>query len=454
MNTTPTSTQQQGQVGYQQNSSDEIDLIDLLRTLWDLKLYALGGLVAGMLVAVAIVPLVVKTKYAAKLNLSLDIASLPAISTPEDVVRKLNEQLGTERADRILSAEVLREFPELGKKFPNGQPIFSGRSAVAAKDLPVFVENSLGNNRFLIGVTVTERPTSDGNLRLALTRGLNEIVKLANHEAAQVYLAQGKAALQNARLANEKSQDQAQKSRNDERSLAPLAAEVQIAEFKLQSLAQSLNPRAKDFLRQSVAPKSGSGDVVDEKKSFDMTVDGIMYRQSNERLTRSFDIVAMLAAEKARSDEEIASLRADLSRLQGELEAAYTRRVTYQRMADASAAAYSEAMRSSSVPIDPARSFLPSFETMPVGPSLAPAASGDAGSAGSAEANPDQIEALRNTDSVSFAAKPTRTTTIAVAGILCSILGTMIGFAIRFLPQAFRSRRQNAAGSRVGSVAP
>jgi hypothetical protein len=433
---------QQGQPGYHQNVNDEIDLIDLLRTLWDLKFYAVGGLVAGICIAVAIVPFAVKTKYTAKINVNLDITSFPAISVPDELVKKLNEQLGTERADRILSAEVLREFPELSKMSQDGEPIFSGRTATSAKDLPVLIENSSGTNRFLVGITLGARPTAEGNLRLALTQGLNEIVRLANLDAEQVYLAQGKSALQNASLANEKSQDLVEKSRNDERSLAPIAAEIQIEEFKLQSVAQSLNPSAREFLRQSVRVKGGD-EFRDEKKSYEMTVDAIMYLQSNERLTRAFAIVAMLSSEKARSPEEIASRRAELSRLQSELEAAYTRRVTYQRMADASAAAYSDALRSSSQPVDPARVFLPSFLSAPVGPETASDGANAATEQSEAKQEPTQLQRSQ-IEKVSFAAKPSRSTTIAVSAILCSILGLMLGFGIRVLPQAFRSRRLNA----------
>jgi hypothetical protein len=245
-------------------------------------------------------------------------------------------------------------------------------------------------------------------------------------------------------LANEKSQDLVQKSRNDERSLAPIAAEIQIEEFKLQSVAQSLNPSAREFLRQSVRSK-GVDESRDEKKSYEMTVDSLMYRQSNERLTRAFAIVAMLASENARSQEDIASRRAELSRLQSELEAAYTRRVTYQRMADASAAAYSDALRSSSQPVDPARAFLPSFLTAPVDSQTAPdGAIGVDAATEQSEAKQVPAQSQRSQiEKVSFAAKPSRSTTIAVSAILCSILGLMLGFGIRVLPQAFRSRRLN-----------
>jgi hypothetical protein len=443
MSTTQSTVQQQGQPGYPQNANDEIDLIDLLRTLWDLKFFAVGGLVAGICIAVAVVPFVVKTKFAAKVNVNLDISSLPAISVPDELVKKLNEQLATERADRILTAQVLAEFPALANKVASGELIFSGRTALAAKDLPVFVENSLGNNRFLVNVLLNEPPSGQGNMLLALTRGFNEIAKLANEDAERVYLAQGKAALQNARMANEKSQQLVQTSRNDDRSLAPIAAEIQSTEFKLQSVAQGLNARAKEFLRQSVSTKTSYIEPADEKKSYEMTVDAIMYRQSNERLTRSFAIVAMLASEKARTDEELAAQRAELTRLQTELEAAFTRRMTFQRMADASAAAYSEALRNSSLPLDPARNFLPLFLTGPSGTKTVSEEANGAAAKTESHQEPAQSQTSQ-IERVSFAAKPSRLTTMAVSAILCSILGLMLGFGIRVLPQAFRSRHLNA----------
>jgi hypothetical protein len=297
MSTDPSPLSQNGPQGYPQASSDEIDLIDLLRTLWDLKFYAVGGLVAGVAIALAVVPFAVKTKYVAKLNVNLDLQSFPAISASEEVVKKLNEQLGTDRADRILSASVIQEFPEFAKSPQDGAPLFSGRTAVTAKDLPVVVESALGNNRFMIGLTLPARPTSKGNIRRAVTRGINEIVGLANQQADQIYLAQSRVALQNARIANEKTQELVQKNRNDERSLAPISAEIQIAEFRLQSMSLGLNARAKEFLRYSVAPKTRVAEGTEDKRSREMTADAIMYRQSNEQLTRSFAILAMLASE-------------------------------------------------------------------------------------------------------------------------------------------------------------
>jgi hypothetical protein len=417
----------------QEPPQDEIDLIDLIRTIWDLRFFVVGGAIVGVITALTLVPIVIPTKYSSKLHVAIDINSLPAISTPEDVVKRLNERLGTERADRLLTEAFLEEFPGFSKELDPEGYLFDGRSAENAKQLPISFATKIGTNRFLVTADLPIMPPSDrGSLQGALSKGLNALVLQANKDAELIHRAQVRAALESARTVNTSTTVILRESQTGLGELVDLAARIQTAAFKLESKAASLGPKAREFLKKSSVDRK-SREQTEESRTAERSADALIYQQSNERLSLSFSILAMLSDEKTLSATQVQDIRTDLITLQAQLDASFSERATFQRLIEGSATNLSEALRLSSMPIDRSQSFLPSF----IIPTIVqdPSASDDtiAAQAGATSGN-TRINA-------EITPKPGKILTVFVSLFLCSLIGLMLGFGLKVLPRALRARQ-------------
>lgn len=418
-------------------TTDEIDLIDLMRTIWDLRFFWVAGAVLSVVATLTLLPFVLPTRYVAKLNVAVDITSLPALSAPEEVTKKINEQLGTERADRVLTESVLAEFPELARYKDDMNLLFEGRLAQSPKDLPVSLAAKVGTNHFLATVTLPARPGQKGNMHRALTKGLNALVAQANQDEELVHRSQVSSSLESARTVNASTSAILRESQSGLGDLVDIMGKIQTVAYALESKAAALSPSARQFLgRLDSSPESQK--AAEPAPKPERSADTILYQRSNEWVSRSFTILGLLSDEKKISTTERNSMRAELIALQGQLDAAYTERSTFQRLIEDSTTHLSEALRISTQPIDRSKSFLPQFRA----PDLTSAGSAaQQGTANTAE-EPTPDEPL---DSVLISAKPSRALSVALALFIGSILGALIGFVVKVLPKAFRARQLAAS---------
>ena len=433
-------------------TDDEIDLVDLMQTIWDLRMFILGGCLAGLISAVTVVPLLIPNRYVAKLHVSVDIASLPALSAPEEVTKKVNEQLGSERADRILTQSFLAEFPALKEHLDNDGFLFDGRDAQNSKDLPVFLSSKIGSNHFLVTANMPIPVDKKAGVYRAVTEGLNSIVALANQDEERIHRAQVSAALQNARTVNTSTAAILRDSQTGVSELINLATQIQTKAYRLDSRVQELSPQARVFLERG-QHNNKNNEPTDPVTQSDRSADYLVYQQSNERLSRSFTILGLMDDEKRMDAAALATLKSELSGLQAKLDAAYAERATLQKLIDGSATNLSETLRLSSQPIDRAKTFLPQFKRPQVPAATDPVTDAQ----GTTEKDTDDapqapslaenlLDAEQPIGTVTIKSKPGWPLTITLSLFVFGLLGLLAGFAIRILPKAFAARSR-ARGS-------
>jgi hypothetical protein len=99
--------------GYQ-NSSDEIDLVELLGFFWKIKLEILLGVIVGVLGGAFVALKVLPVNFKTQIPLSLE-KSEPALADPKKFVEAFNASLNSAETARSLWRSVLNQSPELGR---------------------------------------------------------------------------------------------------------------------------------------------------------------------------------------------------------------------------------------------------------------------------------------------------------------------------------------------------
>ncbi|NBW82509.1 hypothetical protein EBR21_12215 [bacterium] len=99
--------------GYQ-NTSDEIDLVELLGFFWKIKLEIVLGVVVGVLGGAFVALKVLPVNYKTQIPLSLE-KSEPALADPKKFVETFNASLNSAETARALWRSVLNQSPELGR---------------------------------------------------------------------------------------------------------------------------------------------------------------------------------------------------------------------------------------------------------------------------------------------------------------------------------------------------
>lgn len=110
----PSGTMALNQMHGYPNSSDEIDLVELLGFFWKIKLEIILGVVVGVIGGAFVALKVLPINYKTQIPLSLE-KSEPALVDPKKFVEAFNASLNSAETARSVWRSVLNQSPELGR---------------------------------------------------------------------------------------------------------------------------------------------------------------------------------------------------------------------------------------------------------------------------------------------------------------------------------------------------
>lgn len=355
----------------QVQASDEIDLRDLIKFVWGLRVYLLAGAALGAVAGFYLPGTVVPLKFRSQIPIRIDVKSLPAIVDSKALIDTLNSSLATSHADEVLHRSFADAFPFFAEQYSFPQAVeagqveggapspFQGALSKSTKDLPVRVEGSLSSEQFVASVELPFQTFDRAKLSSVVVSALNEISVRHNNRESEIYAIQNNAALNDKKRTQESAlaalKANGRKSREE---LQRVAIEIHRFSYRFLSLTPSLPDTARALMARSDRPDQD--DVADIYSL--RTPSRMVYEQAAAHLAQSVTAVSLLAVTGQLSTDQVNSFHENYQGLQFELSRAYAEVQTQQELTSRAAQEHAVTVQASLTPISREKSFLPLFE--------------------------------------------------------------------------------------------
>lgn len=390
-------------------ASDEIDLRDLIKFVWGLRVYLVVGAALGAAAGFILPGTFVPLKYRSQFPIRIDVKSLPAIADPKALVETLNSSIATSKADEIFFNSFAAAFPFFAERYGSAQ---SGSLSSAAdesaaaeperaigvppspfqaalskntKDMPVRVEGSLSSEQFVASVELPFQTFDEAKLSSVVVSALNAIITDHNKRASEIYAIQNNAELEDKKLTQENALAALKAGgRTSREELQRVAIEIHRFSYRFFSLTSSLPDAARTLINRSDRPDQDDASDIYSLR----TPSRIVYEKAAGNLAQSVTVVSLLAETGQLGADQVNNFHESYQSLQFELSRAFAEVQTQQEMTSRAAQELAATVKASLTPISREKSFLPLFESTRPADGRAPQAGRAVESAGAEKPSP------------------------------------------------------------------
>jgi hypothetical protein len=368
-------------------ASDEIDLRDLIKFVWGLRLYLVAGAALGAAAGFVLPGRVVPLKYRTQIPIRLDVKSLPALSDPKQLVDALNSVLATSEADQTFHQSFARAFPSYADRYGSSDRSVEGASEGAGtsgnpaslvsnvnhfmrspfqagvsknvKDIPIRVEAALSREQFIASVELPFQTFDEAALSGTVVSALNTIIDAHNKRTAEIYSIQNNAQLDDRRVAQENALESMRAGgRLSREELQRVAIEIHRFSYRYLSLIPSLPESARSLLARTDIPNQDDGSELVSLR----TPSRMVFEKAAANLAQSVTIVSLLAETGQIDAQQVKSFQETYQSLQFELSRVFAEVQTQQEMTSRVAQEYAATAMSALTPINREQTFLPLME--------------------------------------------------------------------------------------------
>lgn len=339
---------------------DEIDLVELLGFLLRIKWWLVGGLAAGLALGLAATLFLGKPRYVSRLSVTVDPASLPAITDSKKVADTFTAALGSPDLATTAFRRLLEAAPELSKNLQArevGVPelVAAQTSTITADAAPMRVTSLLSSQDFQLEAAFPVKGLGPDAARAILT-SVNEMAAEHNQRAVNMHQESSKNLVRLATKAVQEAESSStQVQTQHESELMRIRTELARVEFRL--MRHAVNSKALQLFLQTFS-KPGSLQFVSQNREGRLQVDS---SESDLDIDRVLRLVAGLEEEKSITAQEAAAHRKTLV----DLQLSYLKNESlYSSVLQANKAvmvSLYDSMSKAVVPVDRALTFLPSF---------------------------------------------------------------------------------------------
>lgn len=358
---------------------DEIDLLDIARFLWNLRIYIATGVVLGAAVGILAPGRIVSTKFATILNLRVDPTSLPALTDREKIIAGLNGMMSNPAAVEVLQRHFSERVPEystfIERKIQSannpalytpGQEFLTSSDS-SAKNRSIQFQAGISPDQYALHLTLPFQTSNPASFREALVLSLNEIISQHNAQNLQRINITKADALARTTQNYRRMQTSVMSSESVERQkLHATALKLHENNIALRTLAARLPAEQQSLLTAMTKPRSNENADVELIRS----PERLIYEIAAERMSENLFLMALLRKSKIMSEAEFVEFREAQQTLQVELNYAYSGVTAEATMISTANHEFKEAQKELQSTVDPGSYALPSFVVTKTSPLL------------------------------------------------------------------------------------
>lgn len=342
------------------DAGDEIDLVELLGFLFRIRMSVGGGLVVGLLGGTAAVFVFSKPSFATKLSVSVDAASLPAISDPKKLQETYQGALGSPELVGVAFQRVLEQAPELARRMQERK--MSLNDLVTAQTLSerpalLKVTPQVSSQDFLLEASLPE-PGMGKEAGRILVEAFNLVASEHNSRAVLTLQESSKNLVRQATKAVQEAEANSSEVQSQHQAeFTRIRSELARLEYRLTRRAGGSSELMRFLETRRDPPQTVR--LVSGREDGQRNVEPQVANLDVDRVLR---LAGALEEEKKLSDAEVEGIRKDLANLQ----LSYLKNeALYSSVISANSAVLTslyDSMAKAVVPVDRTQTFLPLFK--------------------------------------------------------------------------------------------
>ena len=350
---------------------DEIDLVEVLGFLYQLRFVILAGALAGLLLGIGYAQFFVKRTFQSKVSVTLDVSALPAITDSKKVVEAYQGALGSPELAAVAFRKILANAPEFAKNLSKRGVSLNDLVSLQTlgdkpADAPLRLMPSTSVQDFVLQANFSE----EGLGRKAgefLLDAVNEAAREYNSRALRIHDESAKNMVQQATLALKAAQSTGEDDgQSREKELNQIQSELAQLEYQLGKAGRAFPAFERFVYAPSSLPRillptlpQDNAEGANGKSSAQVqgsagVVDGL-------DVNRGIRMVAALEEEGKLTADQAKDFRLKLVKLQSRYLKESSLHSTVSSASRWALAGLYDSMARSAVPIDRSNLFLPLF---------------------------------------------------------------------------------------------